>query len=73
MIKHFQPTQYLLLTVGNQGDNLMRAQKSVSVNKPDNLAVAFCKLDWGNCGSPFETRGSFIWHPCRLPRVKKTM
>jgi hypothetical protein len=55
MVERFEPPQNLLRAGFKQCDNLVRAQESVPVNKPNNLAVAFCKLDWGNCGSPVET------------------
>jgi hypothetical protein len=51
VIQQLQAAQYLLRTSTNEGNNLIGTQKTVPMNEPDDLLVAFNKLygdNWGN-------------------------
>ena len=51
VIEELQSPQHLQRTVANKRDDLAGTQKPVSVNKPDDGAVAFRELHGGNGGA----------------------
>jgi hypothetical protein len=59
MKQQLEPPQNLLLAAANQRHDLVGTQKTVPVDKPDDLAVARSKLHWGNDGGAGEA-----WKSC---------
>ena len=62
MKKQLQPTHDLLFVSVKKRDDLMGTEKTMPVHKPDDLTVAFRRLDGCNRGNALETRGTFFLH-----------
>ena len=54
MVEQLQPTQELLRTSVHECDDLMRTQKTILMNQPDDLLVTLCQVQGSNCGDAFE-------------------
>jgi hypothetical protein len=64
MKQPLQPARQLLGTATNQGDNLVRTQKPMPVDEPDDFTVAFGQPDGCNFGGALEARMS--GHPTSM-------
>jgi hypothetical protein len=70
MKQPLQPAGQLLRAAANQGDDLVRTQKTVPVDEPDDFLVARHQPDGRNRGDTLET-----WqagHPARMRLARKT-
>lgn len=63
VVKQLQPSQHLLRAVPKLSNNLERTKKTVLVDKPDDLAVAFGESHRSDFGGTFETGKAGRFHP----------
>ncbi|MGA3266511.1 MAG: hypothetical protein ABSE16_06795 [Verrucomicrobiota bacterium] len=70
VVKQFQPPQKMLWSAAKQGDDLMRTEKTMPVNEPDDLEVALRQSHGGDRGSAFEA-GKVGCHRPTLPEMQK--
>ena len=56
MKEELQPPHHLLFAPAKQGSEVMGTDETMAVDKPDNVAVAFCQQDGRSCGDALETR-----------------
>ena len=66
MIKELKASQDLLFASIQQSDNLMGTEKTMPVNKPDDLAIAFGKLNGSNRRITVEAGKAMGLHPFSL-------
>jgi hypothetical protein len=71
VVEEFQPPRYLLGAGPKQGVDLMGTKKTMPVNEPEDVAVAFRESHEHDCGSAFES-GKAGCHSGTLPKVRET-
>jgi hypothetical protein len=60
MEEQLQPPHNSLLAAAHKRRNMIGAKKTMPVNEPDNLPVAFLKPQGSSDRNTFETRKSFL-------------
>jgi hypothetical protein len=68
--EQLQPPNNLLLAAAQKRDDLVGTQKTMPVDEPDEVSVAFRQLDGSNRGNAFEARQSFF-HPAIVAAIEE--
>jgi hypothetical protein len=69
VVEQFQTSGQLLWTTAKQCDDLEGTEKTMPVNEPDDVTVAFRELYGGNGGRTFEARKAGL-HPSTVSKNK---
>jgi len=71
VVEQLQPPDDLLRAAANKGDDLMRTQKTMPVDKPDDGTVAFGQLNRGNRVNAPKTGWLFLFHSATMAGMRE--
>ena len=70
MIEQLQSSQDLQGTTTDEGDDLAGTEKTMPVDEPDDVAVAFRELYRGNFGSAVEAGKAYFLHSATMTEIQ---